>query len=36
MPTMHEVDYEIKGDDMQFVRIQLDPGEAVVAEAGSM
>ena len=36
MPTMHEIDYEIKGDDMQFVRIQLDPGEAVVAEAGSM
>lgn len=36
MPTMHEVDYEILGDDMQFVRIILDPGEAVVAEAGSM
>jgi uncharacterized protein (TIGR00266 family) len=36
MPTMHEVDYEIVGDDMQFVRIVLDPGEAVVAEAGSM
>ena len=36
MPTMHEVDYEIIGDDMQFVRIILDPGEAVVAEAGGM
>ena len=36
MPTMHEVDYEILGDDMQFVKIELDPGEAVVAEAGSM
>ncbi len=36
MPTMHEVDYEIIGDDMQFVRIILDPGEAVVAEAGEM
>jgi len=36
MSTMHEVDYEIVGDDMQFVRIELDPGEAVVAEAGSM
>src|SRR5688572_23714187 len=36
MPTMHEVDYEILGDDMQFVRIILDPGEAVVAEAGGM
>jgi len=36
MPTMHEVDYEIIGDDMQFVRIALDSGEAVVAEAGGM
>ncbi len=36
MTVMHVVDYEIVGDDMQFVRIELDPGEAVVAEAGSM
>ena len=36
MPTMHEIEYEIKGDDMQYVRIHLDPGEAVVAEAGAM
>jgi uncharacterized protein (TIGR00266 family) len=36
MPTMHEVDYEIAGDDMQFVKIELDPGEAAVAEAGMM
>ena len=36
MSVMHEVDHEIVGDDMQFVRIELDPGEAVVAEAGSM
>jgi uncharacterized protein (TIGR00266 family) len=36
MPTMHEIDYQILGDDMQFVKIELDPGEAVVAEAGSM
>ena len=36
MPTMHEVDYEIVGDDMQFVKIELDPKEAVVAEAGGM
>jgi uncharacterized protein (TIGR00266 family) len=36
MPTMHEVDYEILGDDMQFVKVELDPGEAVVAEAGNM
>jgi len=36
MATMHEVDYEILGDDLQFVKIELDPGEAVVAEAGAM
>jgi uncharacterized protein (TIGR00266 family) len=36
MPAMHEVDYEILGDDMQFVKVELDPGEAVLAEAGSM
>ena len=36
MPSMHEIDYEIVGDDLQFVRIELDPGESVVAEAGAM
>ena len=36
MPTMHEVDYEIVGDDLQFVKIELDPGEAAIAEAGAM
>ena len=36
MPTMHEVDYEILGDDLQFVKIELDPGEAVIGEAGAM
>jgi len=36
MPTMHEIDYEVLGDDMQFVKIELDPGEAVVGEAGAM
>ena len=36
MGTMHEIEYEILGDDMQFVKIELDPGEAIVAEAGSM
>ena len=30
----HEIDYEILGDDMQFVEVELDPGEAAVAEAG--
>lgn len=30
------IDYKIYGDDMQFVEIELDPREAVVAEAGAM
>lgn len=36
MPTAHEVDYRIFGDDMQFVEVELDPQEAAVAEAGGM
>ncbi len=36
MNSMHEIDYRIEGDDMQFVEIELDPSEAVVAEAGGM
>lgn len=32
----HEVDYEIIGNDMQVVEVELDPGETVVAEAGAM
>ena len=32
----HEVDYKILGDDMQFVEVELDPGESAVAEAGAM
>lgn len=32
----HEIDYEILGDDMQIVEVELDPGETVVAEAGAM
>jgi uncharacterized protein (TIGR00266 family) len=36
MPTMHEIDFTIHGDDMQFVEVELDPSEAVVAEAGGM
>src|SRR5687767_1825322 len=30
------IDYRIYGEDMQFVEIELDPGESAVAEAGSM
>src|SRR6187397_3656492 len=36
MPAMHEIDYQIIGNDMQFVEVELDPGEATVAEAGGM
>jgi len=36
MPNMHEIDYKIFGDDMQFVEVELDPMEAAVAEAGGM
>lgn len=32
----HEIDYEIIGDDMQVVEIELDPNETVIAEAGAM
>lgn len=31
-----DVDFEIKGHDLQFVEIELDPGESAVAEAGAM
>jgi len=33
--TAHEIDYKIYGEEMQFVEIELDPNEGVVAEAGS-
>ena len=36
MPDMHEIDYKIFGDDLQFVEVELDPNEATVAEAGGM
>jgi uncharacterized protein (TIGR00266 family) len=32
----HEIDYRIYGDDIQFVEIELDPNETIVAEAGTM
>jgi len=34
--TNHEVDYQIIGEELQCVQIELDPQEAVVAEAGSL
>ena len=32
----HEIDYKIIGEDIQFVEIELDPNETVIAEAGAM
>jgi len=31
-----DIDFEIKGQELQFVEIELDPGESAVAEAGAM
>lgn len=36
MPRSHAVDYEIVGEAMQMVVIELDPGETVIAEAGML
>ena len=33
---MHEIDYRVYGEEMQFVEVELDPMEAAVAEAGGM
>jgi uncharacterized protein (TIGR00266 family) len=32
----HEIDYQIHGESIQMVEIELDPGETVIAEAGAM
>jgi uncharacterized protein (TIGR00266 family) len=32
----HEIDFRIFGEDLQFVEVELDPGESAVAEAGAM
>jgi len=34
--AMDVVDYEIFGTDMQYVEVELDPGEAAIGEAGAM
>lgn len=36
MARSHEVDYQIIGEGMQMLVIELDPGETVIAEAGAM
>lgn len=35
MRSNHEIDYRIFGEEMQYVEIELDPGETAIAEAGS-
>jgi uncharacterized protein (TIGR00266 family) len=34
--TAHEIDFRIYGEDLQFVEVELDPGESAIAEAGAM
>lgn len=34
--SMDVIDYEVFGDDMQYVEVELDPGEAAVGEAGAL
>jgi uncharacterized protein (TIGR00266 family) len=36
MTNSHEIDYEIKGESIQIVEVELDPAETVIAEAGAM
>jgi uncharacterized protein (TIGR00266 family) len=36
MGKADEIDFKIKGAEMQFVEVELDPGESAVAEAGAM
>ena len=35
MADMHEIDYKIHGDDMQYVEVELDPSEAAVGRRRS-
>ena len=32
----HEIDYQIHGEELQFVEIELDPNETAIAESGAM
>jgi len=34
--SAHEIEHRIVGEDLQFVEVELDPGESVVAEAGAL
>ena len=35
MRSNHEIDYQIFGEEMQYVEVELDPNETAIAEAGS-
>lgn len=35
MRTNHDIDFKIYGEELQFVEIELDPGETAVAESGA-
>ncbi len=35
MRTNHQIDYRIYGEEMQYVEVELDPGESAIAESGS-
>ena len=35
-PRADEIDFKVFGAEMQFVEVELDPGESAVAEAGAM
>ncbi len=32
----HEIDFKVFGQELQFVEVELDPGESAIAEAGAM
>ncbi len=34
--TADDIDFKITGQEMQFIEIELDPGESAIAEAGAM
>lgn len=34
--TNHEIDFKVYGEELQFVEIELDPGETAIAESGAM
>jgi uncharacterized protein (TIGR00266 family) len=35
MPLNHEIDYKIYGEELQYVEVELDPGETAIAESGA-